>query len=443
MPSLAEFEADYWAPDREQVLAQMRAEQQPQAPPPSSYQAPSYWRDDNLHTTEYTPRQAEYDRFAQDYWSPDREQVLEGMRGGGWGGGGNWGLGIPGMPVGTGGGWGTPGMPVGGGYGGGQYQSGSGGGGVFDETALSQAWLSSGGRTPQDLARFLQQNPQLAQGITITGSKGDKLRLPDGRTVDAVLASGLGGRGAQWNVEGPGGGGGAAGGSYAFGERAPNPTPFNFAEFAGPNGLNFMNDPGYQARLKLGTDAIERGAAAKGTLLTGGTLKDLNQYAQDYASNEFGNVYNRALDAYRTNYQTRFEPWKEGYNQAYQSWAGNLGAANQGFQNNLMAQNQRYGQLMGAAQLGLQGTGQLAGYGQNTAGNYANILGNYGNQAGENITGRGNALAAGQAGSGQAWGNAIGNLGNYGSMAAMYGGLYGGQGNDPYNWSRNMPRTKL
>jgi hypothetical protein len=42
--------------------------------------------------------------------------------------------------------------------------------------------------------------------VTRVGSKGDKIRLPDGRVVDAVLAAGAGGQGAQW-LEGGGPGG--------------------------------------------------------------------------------------------------------------------------------------------------------------------------------------------------------------------------------------------
>lgn len=55
------------------------------------------------------------------------------------------------------------------------------------------------------------------------------------------------------------------------------------------------NDPGYQFRLSEGQKALERSAAAKGGLFSGGTLKDLTRYGQNFASNEFQNVYNRAM----------------------------------------------------------------------------------------------------------------------------------------------------
>lgn len=52
-------------------------------------------------------------------------------------------------------------------------------------------------------------------------------------------------------------------------------------------------DPGYQFRLGEGQKALERSAAARGGLLSGRTGKDLLRYGQDYASNEFGNLFNR------------------------------------------------------------------------------------------------------------------------------------------------------
>lgn len=52
-------------------------------------------------------------------------------------------------------------------------------------------------------------------------------------------------------------------------------------------------DPGYQFRLSQGELGINRAAASRGGYDSGGTLKALQRFGQDYASNEFGNVYNR------------------------------------------------------------------------------------------------------------------------------------------------------
>lgn len=52
-------------------------------------------------------------------------------------------------------------------------------------------------------------------------------------------------------------------------------------------------DPGYNFRLSEGMKALERSRAAIGSLMSGGTLKAINRYGQDYASNEYGNAFNR------------------------------------------------------------------------------------------------------------------------------------------------------
>lgn len=72
--------------------------------------------------------------------------------------------------------------------------------------------------------------------------------------------------------------------------------------FQAPTGVSEQNDPGYQARMALGQQAVERSAAAKGGALGGAAGKELTQFGQDYGSNEYGNVYNRALGTYQTNF---------------------------------------------------------------------------------------------------------------------------------------------
>jgi hypothetical protein len=76
-------------------------------------------------------------------------------------------------------------------------------------------------------------------------------------------------------------------------------TPYK--SFEAPTGVDFTNDPGYQFRLQQGEQALQNSAAARGGLLSGGTAKAFEDYAQGQASNEYGNVYNRALQTYGTN----------------------------------------------------------------------------------------------------------------------------------------------
>lgn len=66
------------------------------------------------------------------------------------------------------------------------------------------------------------------------------------------------------------------------------------------SGQDLYNDPSYQFRLKQGLNSVQSGAAAKGGLLSGATLKALNNYASDYASTEYQNAYNR-FNADQTN----------------------------------------------------------------------------------------------------------------------------------------------
>lgn len=52
-------------------------------------------------------------------------------------------------------------------------------------------------------------------------------------------------------------------------------------------------DPGYGFRLGEGLKALERMQAARGSMLSGGAMKAGQRYAQDYASGEYSNAYNR------------------------------------------------------------------------------------------------------------------------------------------------------
>ena len=132
-------------------------------------------------------------------------------------------------------------------------------------------------------------------------------------------------------------------------------------------GQDIYSDPSYQFRLQQGQDAIQSSAAAQGGLLSGATLKALQNYGQESASQEYSNAYNR-FNADQTN---------------------------------------RYNRLS-----------NLVGVGQNAAAQVGNA-GAQTSQAIANNTMQGaNALAAGQVGSANAWSNTANDLG---SMAAAYG----------------------
>lgn len=86
---------------------------------------------------------------------------------------------------------------------------------------------------------------------------------------------------------------------YEAGARAL-PQFENMPGFKAPT---VTDDPGYQFRLQQGQQALERSAAARGGLLTGGTVKATERYAQGMASDEYARAYDRALTEYNLKYR--------------------------------------------------------------------------------------------------------------------------------------------
>ena len=67
---------------------------------------------------------------------------------------------------------------------------------------------------------------------------------------------------------------------------------YQFQQFD-PRSVDVTQDPGYQFRLQQGMDAAMGSQAARGLSQSGGALKELQNYGQGLASQEYGNVYNR------------------------------------------------------------------------------------------------------------------------------------------------------
>ena len=84
--------------------------------------------------------------------------------------------------------------------------------------------------------------------------------------------------------------------------------------------VGLYQDPSYKFRLSEGLKALDRQAAARGGLISGGALKAAQRYGQDYASQEYGNAYNR-LAALAGVGQTATNQ----LGQAGQTMAGNVG----------------------------------------------------------------------------------------------------------------------
>ncbi|WPO68780.1 hypothetical protein SDC64_07630 [Acinetobacter haemolyticus] len=129
---------------------------------------------------------------------------------------------------------------------------------------------------------------------------------------------------------------------------------------------DFNADPGYAFRKQQGMDGIQSSAAASGGLLSGATLKALNNYNSDLASQEYQAAYNR-------------------------------------FGND---QNNAYSRLMGATQLGMNASNNLSNLAYNNASNIAGNQTTLSQLLGQGLLGSANANANGVWSSADALANA-------------------------------------
>ncbi len=271
----------------------------------------------------------------------------------------------------------------------------------------------------------------------------------------------------------------------AFGEAIPEYKKLTEAEM-------IANDPGYQFRLNQGTAALQNSALAKGGFFSGNTGQALQDYGQNYASNEFSNANDRNVQ----NYDIGLNKWKlgygknaEDYNNTLQGWEQNNQQNNQNFNNQLTSweqgnnqnnqnfnnqltgwqvgneaninnyktaeggwldeynafvnnQNNQYNKILGLANIGQNAAGTIGNYTQQTGVNVANTIGNkyaaladsqnsYADNLQGTLTGRdaANRDAAAQRGAINA--NTIGAIGNnLGTGALLAYSQYkgGGQG---------------
>ena len=99
-------------------------------------------------------------------------------------------------------------------------------------------------------------------------------------------------------------------------EAASEYTPFGQAQF--------QADPGYAFRLAEGQKALDRQAAARGGLISGGALAGAQRYGQEMGSQEYTNAFNR----YQTERQARLNPLQSLTGMG-QTSVGQLGQAGQ------------------------------------------------------------------------------------------------------------------
>jgi len=228
------------------------------------------------------------------------------------------------------------------------------------------------------------QEPFRQGGLTAQGRIMELLGLKDpnasaapaGPEAYGLRAVGTPGYGGDGGFGGLGGYGGAPSYVDARGNpvadvnayMAANPLPAaapsaDFGKYARDFGnADFQADPGYAFRQAEGMKALERSAAARGNLLSGSTLKGIQRFGQDLASQEYSNAFNR----YQVNRSNQLNPLQS-----------------------------------------LMGSGQSA----------TNVVTGAAGQEGQNIaTGQmnaGQARASGYIGVGNAISQGIGNIGNY------------------------------
>jgi hypothetical protein len=147
---------------------------------------------------------------------------------------------------------------------------------------------------------------------------------------------------------------------------------------------DYQADPGYAFRLTEGQKALDRQAAARGGLISGGALRAAQRYGQEMGSQEYGNAYNRALTSYNTD---------------------------------VARENQLYNRQAGLAGIGQTATNLVGQAGQNYATNVGNLM-----------TGAGAAQAAGQVGMANAITGGLGTYLNYSQNNALLNALRGGGG---------------
>ena len=139
-------------------------------------------------------------------------------------------------------------------------------------------------------------------------------------------------------------------------EAASRYTPFGMGEF--------QADPGYAFRLAEGQKALDRQAAARGGLISGGALKAAQRYGQEMGSQEYTNAFNR----YQTERQARLNPLQS-LAGVGQTSVAQLGAAGQAMATGVgeaggQAAQARASGYMGGANALSQGLSQYMGYSQ-------------------------------------------------------------------------------
>lgn len=268
---------------------------------------------------------------------------------------------------------------------------------------------------------------------TAIGHSGDAVRYR-GQDWDGITNVGSENQ-AKVRLFNPSAGGGGGGGtnptgannyglnqfSSTFQDPSAPIQPFQAGTFTPPTGVDDSNDPGFSTRLKAAQQALERSASARGTLLSGGTLKAITRFSEDYASNEYDKIFGRDLATFNTNEGERFKAFASNasltgdqYGRALSTFNTNTGLYNDAYSRARANQNDLFGQQYSLASLGLAGTNSAANSNNLLTSNYIDSLLKGVGGGNDYLAAGANANAAGQVGGSNAYNAALASLGrNY------------------------------
>jgi hypothetical protein len=162
---------------------------------------------------------------------------------------------------------------------------------------------------------------------------------------------------------------------------------------------DYQADPGYQFRLSEGQRALAHSAGGRGGLVSGTSLKAMQDYAQNSASGEYTNAFNR----YQANRSNQLAPLQSlmGAGQTATNFLGQAGAANAGAVGNYLtggAAAQAAGQV-GTANAITGGLGTYLNYNQGNS-LLSALRGGSGGMTSADVTSGMNPYFAGGAGTG-------------------------------------------
>jgi hypothetical protein len=183
----------------------------------------------------------------------------------------------------------------------------------------------------------------------------------------------------------------------------------------------FRADPGYQFRLRQGEKAINRGAAARGNVLSGATMQALGNFNSGLASQEYANFDARrnrdATQSYSMDYGAAGALYSAGMGRQQDILQGRTGNAAAAYDAGMTNVSNSYGRRMDignslarTAGLGQSANQALIGAGQSMANNVAGLYSNIGQAKANAYQGTANAFS-----------------GTINNLAGVYGAAQAGQ----------------